>query len=595
MIVCGDDGLARRLATELHELYGESVVLVAPPAGTPEHPRSRFGTRRAQGPRVIEAREPHDGTLIEAGIDDAVALALTYEDDEVNIRAALAARRANPRLRLVIRAYNRKLGEQLSALLDQAGSGPDGGNESGRAGLTTVLSDAETAAPALAAAAAAGTSRAIAAGGVLLRAVERGAPAEGEDADDGDGGPALATLALLANGATAAGTFFHGHESPELLPDEAAVADAPDRGRLVLEVVQTAGQDTGRKAAGRGAPLAAIFSRQVRWSFAGIVAAVLALATTTWLTTGTTPLGACYVVLLDLFAIDDPAVGESAERQILQLLAGFAGLLLLPLVTAAVLEVFGTFRTASSLRRPSRALSGHVVLLGLGKIGGRVLRELCAWRVPVVCVESDPTARGVAAARRLRVPTVIGDVTQEGVLEAAGIERASALLALTSKDTTNLEAVLYARSLAPGLRVALRLYDDEFATAVYRTMRAAYPAAATRSRSVSALAAPAFAAAMLGRQIVGAIPVERRVLLVATLGVEGQPQLEGRTVGEVFRAGTCRVVAVERSDGVEPAGVPAPPDGYVLRAGDRAVVAVTRRGLADLVGRRASRPQGGVP
>ncbi|MBP0459299.1 NAD-binding protein, partial [Streptomyces montanisoli] len=127
MIVCGDDGLARRLATELHVLYGENVVLVVPPAGTAEHPRTRFGARRAAGPRVIEAREPHDGTLIEAGLDDAAALALTYEDDEVNIRAALAARRANPRLRLVIRAYNRKLGEQLSALLDQAGAGGEGG------------------------------------------------------------------------------------------------------------------------------------------------------------------------------------------------------------------------------------------------------------------------------------------------------------------------------------------------------------------------------------------------------------------------------------------------------------------------------------
>ncbi|NEB71404.1 potassium transporter TrkA, partial [Streptomyces fulvissimus] len=61
--------------------------------------------------------------------------------------------------------------------------------------------------------------------------------------------------------------------------------------------------------------------------------------------------------------------------------------------------------------------------------------------VPVVCVEEDPEARGIALARRLRVPTVIGDVTEEGVLEAAKIHRARALLALTSVDSTNLEAV----------------------------------------------------------------------------------------------------------------------------------------------------------
>ena len=160
-------------------------------------------------------------------------------------------------------------------------------------------------------------------------------------------------------------------------------------------------------------------------------------------------------------------------------------MLLLPVLVAAVLEASGTFRSASALRQPPRGLSGHVVLLGLGKIGTRVLARLRELDIPVVCVEADPEARGLALARRLRVPVVLGDVTEEGVLEAAKIHRAHALLALTSSDTTNLEAALYARSVKPDLRVALRLYDDDFATAVYRTLRAAHPDALTRSRSVS--------------------------------------------------------------------------------------------------------------
>ncbi|NED80699.1 hypothetical protein G3I76_11470, partial [Streptomyces sp. SID11233] len=123
--------------------------------------------------------------------------------------------------------------------------------------------------------------------------------------------------------------------------------------------------------------------------------------------------------------------------------------------------------------------------------GTRVLARLHEMNVPVVCVEEDPEARGIPLARRLKVPCVIGDVTDEGVLEAAKIGRASALLAVTSVDATNLEAALYARSLHPLLRVSLRLFDDDFATAVYRTLRAAHPGALTRSRSVSSLAAPA--------------------------------------------------------------------------------------------------------
>lgn len=245
------------------------------------------------------------------------------------------------------------------------------------------------------------------------------------------------------------------------------------------------------------------------------------------------------------------------------------------------------------------------MLLGLGKIGTRVLARLRELHIPVVCVEADPEARGLALARRLRVPVVLGDVTQEGVLEAAKIHRAHALLALTSADTTNLEASLYARSVRPDLRVVLRLYDDDFATAVYRTLRATHPHALTRSRSVSHLAAPAFAGAMMGRQILGAIPVERRVLLFAALDVAGHPHLEGRTVAEAFRAGAWRVLALdsaspeERRPDLATAPAPAPgsperpsglvwdlPPTYVLGSEDRVVIAATRRGLAELLGRR---------
>lgn len=135
----------------------------------------------------------------------------------------------------------------------------------------------------------------------------------------------------------------------------------------------------------------------------------------------------------------------------------------------------------------------------------------------------------MALARRLRVPVVVGDVTDEGVLEGARVHRAHALLALTSSDTTNLEAALYARGVKPDLRVVMRLYEDDFATAVYRTLRVAHPDALTRSRSVTHLAAPAFAGAMMGRQILGAIELERRVLLFAVVDVAGHPQLEGRS------------------------------------------------------------------
>ncbi|MFE8962230.1 NAD-binding protein [Streptomyces iakyrus] len=624
MIVCGDDGLAHRLAAELRGVYAEQVTLVVPPSGRrvrrPVAGRARAasaalldrvvsvaagragpgGAEPAPDDQVVEAAEVTEAVLTEVGADRAAALALVYDDDETNIRAALTARRFNPSLRLVLRLYNRRLGQHIEELLDQTAAVASGdGRGAGLDASTTVLSDADTAAPALAATALVGTSKVVQTEGLVLRAVERQPPRPGEVAD-----PGLCTLALLSatsnDPAGADGSEGSGEQGPQLLPDEAAVVSATGRGTVVLEQVSYSGPSL---PAGRGGvpPFASLFSRRLRWSLAGLVGCVLALAVALTFVTDEHPLYATYVTLLDLFGINDPAFHKSTGEQVLQLLSGLVGLLLLPVLLAAVLEALGTFRSASALRKPPRGLGGHVVLLGLGKIGTRVLTRLRELHIPVVCVESDPDARGMATARRLRVPVVLGDVTQEGVLEAAKIHRAHALLALTSADTTNLEAALYARSVRPDLRVVLRLYDDDFATAVYRTLRAAHPSALTRSRSVSHLAAPAFAGAMMGRQILGAIPVERRVLLFAEVDVAGHPQLEGRTVGEAFRAGAWRILALNtsppggrRGEG-EPAGeerVPASglvwdlPPTYVLGAGDRVVLAATRRGLAELLGRR---------
>ncbi|MBM7172467.1 NAD-binding protein, partial [Streptomyces sp. G44] len=216
MVVCGGgEALAYRLAAELRGVYGEQVVLVVPPAGGGERapsdsPAGRARTTALIGritavvsrtagngsgggegdgrvPRTVEAAEIGDDALIDAGVPQAGALALVHDDDETNIRAALAARRLNPRLRLVIRLYNRKLGQHLEELLGQAAAvaGLDTTDAT-----VTVLSDADTAAPALAATAVAGTSKVVHADGLLLRAVERTPPEPGDVAPRG-----LATLA----------------------------------------------------------------------------------------------------------------------------------------------------------------------------------------------------------------------------------------------------------------------------------------------------------------------------------------------------------------------------------------------------------------
>ncbi|WP_419995199.1 potassium channel family protein [Streptomyces boninensis] len=548
LVVCGDDALAEAVADELRSAYRTQPHLLQEP--------------------------PDDRAFAGAGLRRAAALALVYDDDKTNVHAALRARRLNPELRLVIRLYNRKLGEYLQELLDP----PPGSEGPGAEAYTTVLSDADTATPALVAAAVTGATKVISAAGVLLRAAERAPVAVGPHRE-----PPLCTLALLPVPGREA-------EGPRLLPDEQEAAEAADVGRrtVVLEAVAPAeGEPVARSwRLGRlGLPLRSLMSRRLAWTVAALVGAVAALTVISSVVVGDSPRHSAYLSILDLFAINEPAIGDPTSRQALQLLSGLVGLLLLPVLVAAALEALGTFRTATTLRRPPRGIAGHVVLLGLGKIGTRVLTGLHDLGIPVVCVEADPAARGVAVARRLHVPTVIGDVTDDEVMAATRARHAQALLAVTSDDTTNLEAVLGARAQNPSLRAVLRIRDDAFATAVYRTLRDRHPQGLTRSRSVSALAASSFAGAMMGRQIIGAIGVDRRVLLLASVEVAGNPAFEDRTVAEAFRPGAWRVVALNLASG-EKDLVWAPHPGYVLQAGDGVVLAATRQGLGDLLGER---------
>ncbi|MEV6210725.1 NAD-binding protein [Kitasatospora sp. NPDC051914] len=578
MIVCGDDALAHRLAVELATLYGQRVTVVLPSLRGGHGPQIAALAAEHTAVGVVEAEQLDLATLRAVGVDGAVALALTSDDDKANLHAGLRARRLNPGLRLVLRIYNRRLGRRVEQLLDRAAIARDPHlTAAALQASTTVLSTSATAAPALVAAAVSGRSHVVHVDGRLLRAVEAG-PAR-------QPGHEIATL-----------TSTEQDGRGELvLPDPARVPDGAER--VVLELLGPA-QPIGRtrRLPGlTGLPFAALFSPRLRWALAGLAALIGVLAALTTALAGQPPLHALWLTVLDVLGTADPADDGNPARKTLQILTAVAGLLLMPLLTALVLEALGTFRTVSALRRPPRGLSGHIVLVGLGRVGSRVLERLWELEVPVVCVESDPAARGVARARAYGVPVVIGDATQDGVLETAHITRSQALITLTSDDSTNLETALHARECHPGLRVVLRLFDDDFAGDIYSALRDSYPRAETRSRSVSFLAAPSFASAMMGRQVIGALAVGGQVLLVAAVDVARNPRLTGHTVAAAHRPGHWRILAVDLAEPGErspdlahpyttaPELLWNPPPTRMLSDGDLVVVAATPEGLGQLL------------
>ncbi|MFC1412251.1 NAD-binding protein [Streptacidiphilus sp. N1-12] len=571
MIVCGGDALTHRLALELIHLYRERVTLVIPDPEQGHGPQLAALATEDGSVTVITGRSPDEATLIAAGIAEATALALTMDDDPAVTQAALLARGLNPRLRLVIRVFGNALGQRLEHLLDREADHADHAG-----GSTAVLSASETATPALVSAAVTDRNQLIPIDGGTFSVAESPIGAETE--------PGTVPLALLA---PRTGNLVGSGDNPvhTLLPSAEQAAAATEAGtRAVLRLRHDPNPPALPGPRFPRLPLGALFSRRVRKAALGLAGFVAVITVATWLATGESPALSFYQVLMDVAAAGNPAEDAPLARQILQVLSVFAGMLIMPLVLALVLESLGALHNVSVLDRPRRSIADHIVIIGLGKVGSRVLERLAEMRVPVVAVERDPNALGVARARKLQVPVVIGDISQPEVYRDARISRCRTLMALTSNDSVNLEAVLYAREQRPDLRVVLRLFDDAFASTVYRALNASYPQVPTRSRSVSYLAAPAFAAAMMGRQVLAAIPVERQMLLVATLGVRGRVALAGRTVGDAFRPGGWRVV------GLQGRGAPLhwnPDPGRLLTDEDRVVVVATREGLGLLLRRGA--------
>ncbi|HSZ39436.1 MAG TPA: NAD-binding protein, partial [Trebonia sp.] len=106
-VVCGDNPLAYRIARELTRRYGADVVVLLADKLRNHGPQ----IAALPGITVFEYAGLTSEAFAAAGVDSARAMALVGPDDLANFHAALRAQELNPDLRLVVAAYNRRLGD----------------------------------------------------------------------------------------------------------------------------------------------------------------------------------------------------------------------------------------------------------------------------------------------------------------------------------------------------------------------------------------------------------------------------------------------------------------------------------------------------
>ncbi len=532
LVICGDDKLAYRVAQELTTRYRERVTVILPSKRHGHGP----DIDRLPGVRIIERDELTSQAFADAQITSARALALLRQDDVGNFHAALRARELSPDIRLVLAIFSPGLGNQVRSFF------PD----------CAVLMGTAMSAPSFAAAALGEPAPShVRVSGRTLYVARR------EDAH-----PDQVLCGLAASS---------GSGAPRLLPRDEQNAD------LVLAVAT----GTPRNPLVRRRDplrLAARMLRGLVWHRLGLGFALLFAVLVTGFALLAIGAGyawpnALYLMMLDAAgaALTNPALG--GPEKIAQTMLTFDGMVFVPFVTALVVGA----RLTGSIREKQPSASGHVIVVGLGRVGMRVVGQLHDLGIGVVAIDRDPDAAGVAFARRLGVHVVVGEIHREETLRAANLRSSIALVSVTSSDEVNLEAALHARALRADLRIVLRLYDDDLAERVQKMI------GNTVSRSVSYLAAPAFAAAMLEHQVLRTIPVGRHVLLIAEVHVEADTELAGKLVRDAERPGETHVLAVRRH-GTDLFDWSLNRH-YQLKPHDRVLVLATRAGLGETLAR----------
>jgi Trk K+ transport system NAD-binding subunit len=221
-----------------------------------------------------------------------------------------------------------------------------------------------------------------------------------------------------------------------------------------------------------------------------------------------------------------------------------AGALFVAVFFALLTNVLVSRRLEESLgRQRITGLSGHVLVIGLGAVGIRVVQQLAAAGRDIVVVEKNEHNRHLGQLRALGVPVVIADATLPETLESVRLGSASAVAVVTSDDLANLETGLAVRDQL-GARwettpVVLRIFDPQLA----RSVKSSF--GFTLVRSTAALAAPWFVGAALGLDVLSTFYAGDVPLLVARLTVTPDGGLHGVAMHDL--GARTRVLALRRA------------------------------------------------
>ncbi len=272
---------------------------------------------------------------------------------------------------------------------------------------------------------------------------------------------------------------------------------------------------------------------------------------------------------------------------------GWVQLLCLMITLASILVVLGVLgliaeRLLNSRfnflqKRPRIPRKNHIVVVGLGRIGSKVINLLADLNQPLVAVDKSPHPPELFT----QIPLLTGNVLEE--LPAANLATAKSIIAVTDDQMLNLELALLAAENT--------LNQDHLFFPVVRTRSQEFSqnlAAMMPQAQIFcpyALSAEAFAGAAFGENILGLFRLSNQTILITEYAIEHGDTLAGKQIAQIaYGYGVVPIVRETRDRQGNLCTVLMPTDEQRILPGDRLFVLSSINGL-----RRIERGQRTAP
>jgi hypothetical protein len=130
------------------------------------------------------------------------------------------------------------------------------------------------------------------------------------------------------------------------------------------------------------------------------------------------------------------------------------------IVTIFILQALQRYNPQEGSRMLAREMRNHIIIVGHGHLGSRLVDHLRKSARPYVLIEKDSTV--VDDLVRAGEPVVVDEAKQESTLIDAGVDHAHLIVITTNNIETALLVTKHARDRNKKATIVVRCYLDEF-------------------------------------------------------------------------------------------------------------------------------------